>query len=221
MRVAIAGAHGQVARRLARLLVAEGHEVVGLVRDRAQFADLEQDGTRPVHCDLEAAETREISEAIAGCDALVFAAGAGPGSGAARKETVDHGAAIRCLSATQVAHVSRYVMISAMGADDPPDTDDVFAVYLRAKSRADRMVMDSDRDWTIVRPGRLTDDPATGAVMVGRHVPRGPIPRDDVARVLATVLTSPSTIGQVFEVVTGDTAIPDALATLPTRMETP
>lgn len=214
MHVAIAGAHGQIARLLARRLVADGHEVVGLVRNPDHLDDLAADGTQGVICDLEAAETTDVEDAITGVDALVFAAGAGPGSGAARKETVDYGAALRCLTATQVAGVGRYVMVSAMGTDDPPQDDDVFSVYLRAKARADLAVMDSDRDWTIVRPGRLTDDDATGRVRLDRHVDRGEIPRDDVAAVLHGVLLDPSTSGHVFEVVGGDTPIDDALATL-------
>lgn len=214
MRVAIAGAHGQIARLLARRLVAEGHEVVGLIRSPDQEADLESDGTTPVLLDLEAAETTEVEDAIRGADALVFAAGAGPNSGAPRKETVDYGAAVRCLSAAQVADVPRYVMVSAMGTDDPPQDDSVFSVYLRAKARADRAVMDSDRQWTIVRPGRLTDDPATGTVALARHVDRGEIPRDDVAAVVAAVLADAATAGHVFEVVSGDTPIDRALATL-------
>ena len=214
MRVAIAGAHGQIARLLARRLVADGHEVVGLVRTPDHLDDLDADGTRGVVCDLEAAETTDVEEAIAGADALVFAAGAGPGSGAARKETVDYGAALRCLSAMQVAGVGRYVMVSAMGTDDPPQDDDVFSVYLRAKARADRAIMDSDRDWTIVRPGRLTNDDATGRVQLARHVDRAEVPRDDVAAVLHAVLLEPGTAGHVVEVVSGDTPIAEAVATL-------
>lgn len=212
MRVVIAGAHGKVARHLARRLTAEGHEVVGLVRDPAHVPDLEADGTQPVLLDLEAAETSELADAMVGADALVFAAGAGPGSGAARKETVDFGAAVRCLTASQIAEVPRHVVVSAMGTDDPPDDDEVFSVYLRAKARADQAVMDSDRDWTIVRPGRLTDDAATGHVTLARHVDRGAIPRDDVAAVIVAVLDEPATAGHVVEVVGGDTPITEALA---------
>lgn len=214
MRVVIAGAHGQVARHLARRLVADGHQAVGLIREPDQVDDLQSDGTEPVVIDLEAAETSELAEPMVGADALVFAAGAGPGSGAARKETVDYGAAVRCLTATQLADVSRYVMVSAMGTDDPPQDDEVFSVYLRAKARADTAVMDSDRDWTIVRPGRLTNDPGTGRVQVARHVERGEIPRDDVAAVIAAVLDAPGTAGHVFEVVGGDVPVDEAVGSL-------
>ena len=214
MRVVIAGAHGQIARLLARRLVADGHEVRGLVRNPDHEADLEADGTEPVLCDLEDVEIPDLAAHLEGSDALVFAAGAGPGSGAPRKETVDHGAAVRCLSASQVAGVDRYVMVSAMGTDDPPQDDAVFSVYLRAKARADRAVMDSDRAWTIVRPGRLTDEAATGSVELARHVDRAEIPRDDVAAVLVGVLDRPHTAGHVVEVVGGPTPIPDALDAL-------
>lgn len=216
MRVVIAGAHGQIARLLARRLVAAGHEPVGLVRDAAHLDDLDADGTHGIVCDLEDVETSALAAHLEGADALVFAAGAGPRSGAPRKETVDYGAAVRCLSATQVAGVPRYVMVSAMGTDDPPQDDAVFSVYLRAKARADRALMDSDRDWTVVRPGRLTDDEARGTVGLARHVERGEIPRDDVAAVLAAVLEDDTTIGHVFEVVGGDTPIDEALAALTT-----
>lgn len=214
MRVVIAGAHGQIARHLARLLVAEGHDVAGLVRNPDHLDDLSADGTDGIVLDLEEVETHELADVLSGADALVFAAGAGPNSGAPRKETVDYGAAVRCLSAMQVAGVPRYVMVSSMGTDDPPQDDAVFSVYLRAKARADRAVMDSDRDWTIVRPGRLTDDEPTGAVAIARHVERGGIPRADVAAVLAAVLTDDTSAGHVFEVVGGDTPIAEALAAL-------
>lgn len=214
MHVVIAGGHGQVARHLTPKLVERGDHVVGLIRNPDHSGDLEQDGAEPVVLDLEEAEISDLADALKGADAIVFAAGAGPGSGAPRKETVDYGAASKLLSASQQAHVDRYVMVSAMGTDDPPDDDDVFSVYLRAKARADRELMDSDRAWTVVRPGRLTNDPGTGRVQLARHVPRGEIPRDDVAAVIAAVLARPETAGHVFEVVGGDTPIDEAVSSL-------
>lgn len=212
MDVVVAGAHGQVARHLTRRLHARGDRVRGLIRRPDQAADLVADGAEPVVLDLEAAETSDLSAALSGADAVVFAAGAGPGSGAPRKETVDYGAAVRCLSAAQVADVPRFVVVSAMGTDAPPDDDDVFSVYLRAKARADAQVMASDRQWTIVRPGRLTDDPGTGRVALARHVERGGIPREDVAAVIVAVLDEPAAAGHVFEVVGGDQPIVEALS---------
>jgi uncharacterized protein YbjT (DUF2867 family) len=142
---------------------------------------------------------------------VVFAAGAGPGSGAARKETVDYEAAVKLRDAAEQAGVRRYVMVSAMGTDDPPDGDDVFAVYLRAKARADRAVMDSDLAWTIVRPGRLTNDAGTGRVTLARHVGRGAIPREDVAAVVVAALDDTAATGHIVEVVGGATPIVEAL----------
>ena len=207
MDVAIIGGHGQVARLLTRRLVARGDEVRAVVRSDEHVADLEGDGATAVLHDVEEDDVEHLAAAIAGCDAVVFAAGAGSGSGARRKWTVDHGGAVQTLRAAASAGVQRYVMVSAMGTDDPPPDDDVFSVYLRAKSAADAEVRASDLDWTIVRPGGLTDDPADDAVSVARHVDRGQVPRDDVAAVLAACLHEPATIGHVLEVVAGDTPV--------------
>jgi uncharacterized protein YbjT (DUF2867 family) len=217
MDVVIAGGHGQIALQLTRLLARRGDRVRGLIRKASQSADLEAAGAEPVVLDLEHAGAEEVAAAIEGADPVVFAAGAGPGSGAARKETVDYGAAVALLEAARSAGVPRYVMVSAMGTDDPPDGDEVFSVYLRAKARADREVMDSDRAWTVVRPGGLTDDEAAGRVTLARHVPRGKVPRADVAAVLAAALHDDRTAGHVFELVGGDTPIPDALDELVAR----
>jgi uncharacterized protein YbjT (DUF2867 family) len=214
MDVAIAGGHGQIARHLSGMLSDRGDRVRGLIRNEAQSDDLRAVGATPVVVDLEEASAAEIAEVIKGADAVVFAAGAGPGSGAVRKETVDYAAAVKLVEAAQIAGAQRYIIISSMGADDPPPGDDVFAVYLRAKARADQAVMDSDRAWTVVRPGRLTNDPGTGRVALARHVERGQIPREDVAAVIVAALDDDRTIGQVFEVVSGDSEIGWALSNL-------
>lgn len=213
MRIAIAGGHGQVALALSRLLAAD-HQVTGIIRNSDHAVDVRDAGAEPLELDLEDATTEDLARRLAGVDAVVFAAGAGPGSGAARKETVDHGAAVLLRDAAVVAGVTDYLMVSAMGTDDPPTDDDVFSVYLRAKARADRAVMDSALDWTIVRPGRLSDDEPTGRVALARHVDRGAIPRADVAAVLAAVLVRKDTRGHVFEVVGGDQPIDAALDAL-------
>jgi uncharacterized protein YbjT (DUF2867 family) len=210
--VAIAGGHGQVARRLARLLVERGDTVFGLIRKREHAEDLRADGSEPVLIDLEAAGPEEIAEAIKGADAVVFAAGAGPGSGAERKLTVDRDGAIKLLEAARSAGVQRYVIVSSVGAESPPDDDDVFSVYLRAKAEADAAVMASDRDWTVVRPGMLTDDPSTGHALVQTDPIRESATRDDVAAVLAAVLHEPRAAGAVLYVVGGEQPIDEALA---------
>src|SRR3954469_22182236 len=214
MDIAIAGAHGNVARRLTRLLAARGDRVRGLIRNPAHEADVSADGAEPVVCDLEAASIDDVAAAIAGTDAVVFAAGAGPGSGAERKWTMDRDGAVKLLDAARAAGATRYVIVSSIGAESPPaDEDDIFSVYLRAKAAADEAVRDSDRDWTIVRPGRLTDEPGTGRARVDVDPCRGDVSRDDVAAVLAAVLHEPRSVHRTLYVIGGDDPLEDALAT--------
>lgn len=212
MEVAIVGGHGQVARLLTRRLVAGGDVVRAVVRSPDHVADVEDDGATGVLHDVEEDGVEHLATVIDGCDAIVFAAGAGPGSGVRRKWTVDYGGAVQALRAAERAGVGRYVMVSAMGTDDPPPDEDVFSAYLRAKTAADAQLRASALHWTVVRPGRLTDDPATGRVRVARHVARGEVPRDDVAAVVAACLRDPTTIGHVLEVVEGDDEVVAAVA---------
>jgi uncharacterized protein YbjT (DUF2867 family) len=214
MLVAIAGAHGQVARALARMLVARGDEVRGLIRNPEHETDLRVDGSEPVVCDLESAAPGEVAEAIAGADAVVFAAGAGPGSGAERKLTVDRDGAVKLLEAARAAEVERYVIVSSVGAESPPAGDDVFSVYLRAKAEADAAVAASDRAWTIVRPGGLTDDPGTGRVLITTEPHRAEVTREDVAGVLEMVLHDDTTVGVTMYVSGGSVPVDEALAQL-------
>ena len=218
MDVAIAGGHGKIARRLTRLLVAGGDRVRGIIRNPAHRDDLLADGAIPIVCDLETAGDDDIDVAVAGADAIVFAAGAGPGSGAGRKLTVDYGAAKRLVDAALRAGTRRYVLISAVGTDDPPDGDDVFAVYLRAKARAETELRAAGLDHTIVRPGSLSDDNGTGKVRIERQVPRGEITRDDVAEVLVDVLHEPGTVRRTFEVIGGETPVRGAVAAVEVRI---
>jgi uncharacterized protein YbjT (DUF2867 family) len=211
MDIVIAGAHGKIARRLARLLVARGDSVRGLIRNPDHAEDLRADGSEPVLLDLEAAEPEQVAEAVAGADAVVFAAGAGPGSGPERKLTVDRDGAIKLLEGARAADVPRYVMISSVGAESPPDDDDVFSVYLRAKAEADRALTASDRDWTVVRPGSLSDDRGTGRVRIQTDSIRDQVPRDDVAAVLAAVLAEPRSARLTIYVVGGEEPIEQAL----------
>lgn len=215
MRVVIAGGHGQVALRVERLLAAEGHTAVGLVRNPAHVADLERVGARGVVFDLEEADAGAVADAVRGADAVVFAAGAGPGSGPERKRTVDLGAAVALVEACRASGVGRYVMVSSIGAHDPASAGGAMRPYLEAKAEADAALAASGLAFTIVRPGSLTDDPGTGRVRVETEFGhRGPVPRDDVAAVLVACLATPATIGRTFEVFTGDTPIPEALARL-------
>lgn len=214
MRVVIAGGHGRIALRLARLLAARGDEPVGLIRDPEQAADLVDAGAEPVVCDLEQVGAAELAGHVAGADAVVFAAGAGPGSGVARKDTVDRAAAELLAEAARRAGVRRYLMISSMGLAraGEPGVDEVFSAYLVAKKAAEDAVRVFALDWTIVRPGRLTDDPGTGRVRLGAPpIHDGEISRDDVAAVLAELLPRERSARHTLELVVGADPIADAV----------
>jgi uncharacterized protein YbjT (DUF2867 family) len=211
MRVAIAGGHGQIALRLAKVLSQRGDEAVALIRNPHHADDVRQARAEPVLVDLEHADEDEVAQAIAGCDAVVFAAGAGPGSGPERKETMDYGGAVKLIAAAKQARVDRYVIVSSMGANAEIPGDDTFSVYLRAKGRADDAVLASGLDATVVRPGGLINNAGTGRVRLGESVPRGQVTRDDVAAVLTAVLDSPNTIGRTVDLIGGDTPIAEAV----------
>lgn len=214
MRVVIAGGHGNIALRLARQLAANGDRAVGIIRNREHAADLRDSGAEPAVLDLEIAETDEVADVLQGADAAVFAAGAGPGSGAARKDTVDRGAAALFGAAAELAGVRRHVQIGSMGVGGAPrpGTDEVFAAYLRAKEAAEEDLRKRDLDWTILRPGRLTDDPPTGEVHLAASVDYGEISREDVASVIVALLEEGVTFGRTLELVGGNTPIAEAIA---------
>jgi uncharacterized protein YbjT (DUF2867 family) len=209
MDILVAGGHGKVARRLLALLAGQGHTARGLIRNPDQADDLRAVGAVPVLGDMEAAPSLEPF--VAGADAVVFAAGAGPGSGPARKRTVDLGGAVKLADAAKALSVRRYVMVSSIGAENPAGGG-AMQPYLEAKAEADAYVVASGLDYTIVRPGSLTDDPGTGLVTVTRTLGnRGRVSRDDVAAVLAACLSTPATIGVTFELFAGETPISEAL----------
>lgn len=211
MQVAIAGGHGKIAMHLTRLLADAGVSILSLIRNPDHADDVRTQGAQPVLCDLEREQPAQIAQAIEGSDAVVFAAGAGPGSGAERKLTVDRDGAIKLLEAARRVGARRYLMVSAVGAENPPPGDEVFQVYLQAKAQADAAVRDSDRDWTILRPGRLTDDPAHGTVEVRTTPFRGEVPREDVAAVLAALLHNDAATGAVLYVNAGEQPVEAAL----------
>ena len=214
MRVVIAGGHGKVALLLERLLAQRGDQAVGLIRNPAQVAAVQQAGAEAVVCDLEAASAGDVAVLLSGADAVVFAAGAGAGSGAPRKDTVDRAASALMADAAERAGVRRFVQVSSMGAGQPPrpGTDEVWAAYITAKTAAEDDLRSRDLDWTILRPGRLTDAPATGLIrLAAAPVPRGPVPRADVAAVIAALLDEPGTRHQTLELIGGDTPVAAAV----------
>jgi uncharacterized protein YbjT (DUF2867 family) len=217
MRIVIAGGHGQIALRLERLLHARGDEVAGIIRKPEQADDVLAAGAEPFVCDLESASADDVARYLEGADAAVFAAGAGPGSGEARKDTVDRAACVLLADAAEATGARRFIVVSAMGADrEPPEgADSVFAAYLRAKGAADADVQRrTGLDSTILRPGRLTGDPGVGTVALAASTGRGAVPRDDVAAVIAALLDEPRTAGLTLELISGDVPVDAAVANL-------
>jgi len=213
MHVVVAGGHGKIALRLLRLLAERGDRACGLIRNPSHAPDLEAVGGEPVLADIE--QLDDLTPYVEGADAVVFAAGAGRGSGAARKQTVDLGAAVKLIEAAQRANVDRYVMVSSVGAHDPANASEAMRPYLEAKAQADGELVSSGLDYTIVRPGSLTDERGTGRVELSTQLGRrGPITRDDAAAILLGCLDMPETTGLTFEAFNGDEPIDAALRTL-------
>jgi uncharacterized protein YbjT (DUF2867 family) len=209
MEVVVIGAHGKVARHLLRLLAERGDKVRGVIRNPDQADDLRELGAEPVICDIE---NEDLTDAVAGADAVVFAAGAGAGSGAERKRTVDHGGAVKLIDAAKANGISRYLIVSAIGANKPDSWSEEMKPYYEAKAEADRAVEASGLDYTIVRPGGLTDDPGTGRIEAAPDLDHsGQIPREDVAATLLAVLDTPATVGKALDLLSGETPIADAL----------
>jgi uncharacterized protein YbjT (DUF2867 family) len=200
VKVLVAGAHGKTARRLVGMLVENGHAVRGLVRKEEQMPDVEADGAEPALVNLEEEEIEgAVGRAVEGCDAVIFAAGAGPGSGAARKETMDYGGAVKLVEAAEQHNVRRYLMLSSMGAGDPEGGSEAMRPYLRAKARADERLQGSGLDYTIIRPGSLTDEGGTGGIEAAESLGRrGEISRADVARTFAEALETENTYRKTF-----------------------
>jgi uncharacterized protein YbjT (DUF2867 family) len=211
MDVVIVGGHGKVAMRLEKILAERGDTPRGIIRNPEHAQDLEKIGATPIVLDIE---NMEIDDAVAGAEAVVFAAGAGPGSGPARKRTVDYGGAEKLVRACLTQDVKRYVQVSSINADHPERWSEEMRPYFDAKAEADKTVMESGLDYTIVRPGGLTDDPGTEKVEAAEHLDYGQIPRDDVALVLAEVLVADNTIGKAFDLLSGDTPVAEAVRAL-------
>lgn len=207
--IVIAGGHGQIAMLLHPLLKERGHRVRGLIRNPDHADDLRKAGAEPVICDME--QEDDLSRFVEGADVVVFAAGAGPGSGAARKWTVDRDGALKLIDAARKQGVDRYVMISAMNVEQPYG-DEVFRTYQQAKAEADDALRNSGLDYTIIRPGRLTNNEPTGRVAAAQELPTGAIPRADVAAVVAEVIDMPGMVQ--FDLISGDDSVAEAVQRL-------
>jgi uncharacterized protein YbjT (DUF2867 family) len=222
-RVAIIGAHGKVAQQLMRVLYDEGDDFIGVVRNEDHADDIYRFGGEGVLLDIEQAQADDLAHAIEGVDAVVFAAGAGPGSGPQRKTTVDFEGSVKSQKAAQAAGVRRFIQVSAMGVDDPVEdgSDESWTAYVAAKRDADAELRGSGLDWTIIRPGSLTLDDGTGLIEVGGRLQRGSIPREDVARVISAALRTPATVHAQFDVISGQTPIDEAVAGMAPRSNGP
>ena len=212
-RIAVVGGHGNVARHLHPLLVAAGHTPVALVRREEYRAELEGKGAVVRLLDVEGEDASAFAEAFEGCHAVVFAAGGGPDGNIERKRTVDLEGSLKSIEGARRAGISRFVQVSAIGVDAPlpPDTEAVWRAYAEAKRDADAALRASGLDWTIIRPGRLTDGPPTGLVALGPDLERGEVPRADVAAVLAAVIDTGGGIGAQWDLVSGETPIDEAV----------
>jgi uncharacterized protein YbjT (DUF2867 family) len=212
MDVVVAGGHGKIGQRLLRLLAERGDRARGLIRNPDHAGDLEAVGAEPVVCDMERED--DLAPFVEGADAVVFAAGAGPGSGPERKRTVDLGAAVKLIDAAKASGIARYVIVSSIGADHPERASGQMRPYMDAKAEADRALQASGLDYTVVRPGMLTDEPGNGHVSAGEDLGRGPVSRDNVAATLVAVLGADNTIGATFVLLDGDTPIEQAVSEL-------
>lgn len=208
MRVLIAGSHGNIGRRLVLRLHERGHEAVAMIRSAEQTDEMTALGGEPLVADL----TGDLSDAPAGCDAIVYTAGAGPGSGAAKKQTVDRAGSDKLVDAAAAHGVRRYIMVSAMGADDPASGAEALRPYLEAKGQADDHLRASGLDWTVLRPGGLTDDEGSGRIRLGSGLPHGRVSRDNVADVIVALLETRRGVHQTMDLLDGDTEIDVALA---------
>jgi uncharacterized protein YbjT (DUF2867 family) len=212
-RIVIIGGTGKVAREIIRQLHTRGDEPVAIFRNADRSDELAELGAVPVVLDIESASVEELAEALAGADAVVFSAGAGGGD-PARTRAVDFEGAVTAIAAAARAEVSRFVIVSAIGAGGPElpgEPGDSMRPYYEAKHDADVALSESSLDWTIVRPGGLTDEPATGRVTVGEHVESGTIPRADVAAFVIAALDDARTIRAAWELVSGEQSIAEAI----------
>ncbi len=212
-RIAVVGGHGKIARLLHPLLLAAGHEPVALVRRQEQADTLVESGVEARLVDLEAGTDADLAAAFEGCDAVVFAAGGGPDGSIERKRTVDLGGSLKSIAGAKAAGIDRFVQVSAIGVDAPlpDDVEPVWRAYVEAKRDADTALRDSGLAWTVLRPGRLTDDPATDRVLLAEEADRGDVPRADVAAVIAAVLADDRTVGRQWTLVGGDLTVGQAV----------
>lgn len=222
MKIFVAGAHGNVGKKLVKILTDKGHEVKAMIRDESQSDEMKELGATPVVADLEKDKDFPLDK----IEVVYFCAGSGPQTGADKTVEVDQKGAIKLIDSAYHHKVYRFIMISSVGADDPKHGPEALKTYLKAKHEADKELKYSGLLYTIIRPGHLTDEPGTGKVtakekLEEREKENGKISREDVARTLAACLEHSQTETKVFELIQGDTLIDEALVNLPLTQRRP
>ncbi|WP_181347605.1 SDR family oxidoreductase [Thalassobacillus sp. CUG 92003] len=210
MEVLVAGANGKTGRLIVQNLEAAGHTAHAMVRKEEQKSEMEMMGANPILADLEG----DVGQAVKGKDAIIFAAGSGSSTGSDKTKSVDRDGAINLMQATENFGIKKFVMLSAMAADNPERGPEELKFYLQMKGEADEYLRGTELDYTIVRPGALTDEEPTDNIQVGKEVERGSVPRADVAKTMIQCLEEQSVFHKTFEMVSGDTPIEEALRSL-------
>lgn len=215
MNVLVVGANGNTGKQIVNLLLENDHEVRAMVRAPEQAEEFSKMGAKPVIADLE----QDVNFAVEGCDAVIFAAGSGPDTGEEKTLSVDRDGAIKLIKACEQNAVNRFVMLSSIGADNPEEGPSKLQTYLKAKADADEKLKKSNLNYTIIRPGRLSDNEMTGKISADKKLDKkeGEISRADVASTIVASLLNENTYRKTFEILSGEQSIGVALATLDIR----
>jgi uncharacterized protein YbjT (DUF2867 family) len=209
MNVLVVGATGKTGKLVVELLLEEDHYVAAMVRDKGKLTEMEKMGAKPVLTDLEF----DVGFAVEGMDAVIFAAGSGPGTSPDKTKAVDQEGAIKLIEACEKNAVERFIMLSAKGVDKPEEGPDKLKTYLHAKKNADDRLIKSNINYTIIRASLLNDQEEKGTVTAGKNLGNslGEISRIDIARIIVNALENPNTYRKVIEVTGGLQPIDEAL----------
>jgi len=212
MKVTVVGANGQIGKQLVHFLKEEeGYTPIAMVRKEEQADRFAKDGIESVLADLEGS-VDDLVNAFRGSDAVVFTAGSGGSTGLDMTLLIDLDGAAKTVEAAEKAGIPRFVMVSAFQADNRENWNDDLRPYYVAKHYADKVLMASGLDYTIVRPGGLVNESGTGKVKIGDNIEPGSIAREDVAKVLLAVVGAKNTYGAAFDVVAGEDSVEDAVS---------
>jgi len=208
----VIGANGQIGKKLIQRMLETGITVKAMIRGPAQAEAFEAMGTEVIIADLEA----DFSFAFEGCDSVIFTAGSGASTGFDKTLLIDLWAAIKAINYATEHDVRRFIMVSSRGAENPDKGPERIKPYLVAKHAADFVLLQSRLHYTILQPGRLTDDPGTNHIQTQRpeNAAEQKISRDDVAESILYCLQHDHTIGSSIELFEGELGIEEALSVL-------